>query len=50
MVAGAQQARAYSRRIATADIESLTHLIRMADDINDTIQQAVHGLGAVSYS
>ncbi len=42
--------RAYSRRIATGDIESLTHLISLADDINDAIQQAVNGLRTVGYS
>ena len=30
--------RAYSRRIATGDVESLSHLISLADDINDAIQ------------
>jgi hypothetical protein len=42
--------RAYSRRIATGDVESLTHLINLADDINDAIQQAVNGLRASGYS
>jgi hypothetical protein len=42
--------RAYSRRIATGDVESLTHLISLADDINDAIQQAVNGLRATGYS
>jgi hypothetical protein len=42
--------RAYSRRIATGDIESLTHLITLADDINDTTQQAVNGLRTAGYS
>ncbi|HEX9032769.1 MAG TPA: hypothetical protein VF834_13080 [Streptosporangiaceae bacterium] len=42
--------RAYSRRIATGDIESLAHLISLSDDINDAIQQAVTGLRAVGYS
>jgi hypothetical protein len=42
--------RAYSRRIATGDIESLTHLISLADDINGAIQQAVNGLRAAGYS
>ncbi len=42
--------RAYSRRIATGDIESLTHLITLADDINDATQQAINGLRAAGYS
>lgn len=42
--------RAYSRRIATGDVESLTHLIGLADDINDAIQQAVNGLRTAGYS
>jgi hypothetical protein len=42
--------RAYSRRIATGDVESLTHLINLAADINDAIQQAVNGLRATGYS
>jgi len=42
--------RAYSRRIATGDVESLTHLISLADDINEAIQQAVNGLRSAGYS
>jgi hypothetical protein len=42
--------RAYSRRIATGDIESLTHLVTLADDINDATQQAVNGLRTAGYS
>jgi hypothetical protein len=42
--------RAYSRRIATGDVESLTNLISLADDFNDAIQQAVNGLRATGYS
>jgi hypothetical protein len=42
--------RAYSRRIATGDIESLTHLITLADDINDATQQAINGLRTAGYS
>jgi hypothetical protein len=41
---------AYSRRIAAGDVESLTHMISLADDINDAITQAVHGLRATGYS
>jgi hypothetical protein len=42
--------RAYSRRIANGDVESLTHLINLADDIDVAIQQAVNGLRATGYS
>jgi hypothetical protein len=42
--------RAYSRRIATGDVESLTLLINLSGDINDAIQQAVNGLRATGYS
>ena len=42
--------RAYSRRIATGDVESLTYLVSLADDINDAIQQAVDGLRVAGYS
>lgn len=42
--------RVYSRRIATGDVESLTHMINLADDINNAIQQAVNGLRAAGYS
>jgi hypothetical protein len=42
--------RAYSRRVATGDVESLTDLISLADDINDAIQQAVNGLRPAGYS
>jgi hypothetical protein len=42
--------RAYSRRIAIGDVESLTHLIDLADDINDAIHQSVEGLRAAGYS
>jgi hypothetical protein len=42
--------RAYGRRVATGDVESLTHLISLADDVNDAIQQAVNGLRTAGYS
>ena len=42
--------RAYSRRIAAGDVESLTHLISPSDDIDNAIQQAVSGLRASGYS
>jgi hypothetical protein len=42
--------RAYSRRVATGDVESLAHLISLSDDIDNAIQQAVNGLRAAGYS
>jgi hypothetical protein len=42
--------RAYSRRIAAGDVESLTHLTSLVDDINYAIQQAVDGLRSAGYS
>jgi hypothetical protein len=42
--------RAYSRRVATGDVESLAHLISLSDDIDNAIQQAVDGLRAAGYS
>jgi hypothetical protein len=42
--------RAYSRRVATGDIESLARMIGLADDINDVIAQAVHGLRDAGFS
>jgi hypothetical protein len=42
--------RAYGRRIAAGDVESLTPMISLADDINDAITWAVHGLRAAGYS
>lgn len=42
--------RAYSRRIAIGDVESLTDLINLADDIDRAIQLAVNGLRAAGFS
>ena len=42
--------RAYARRIATGDIESLTLMTRLADDIDVAIGDAVTGLRAFGYS
>jgi hypothetical protein len=41
---------AYSRRVAIGDVESLAHMISLADDINDGIAQAVSGLRDAGYS
>jgi hypothetical protein len=40
--------RAYSRRIAGGDVESLAQAISLSDDINNTIRQAV-GLRSAGY-
>ena len=42
--------RAYSRRVAVGDVESLAHMISLADVINNAIAQAVHGLRDAGYS
>lgn len=42
--------RAYSRRVADGDIETLRDLIHLADDIETAIRAAVIGLRQVGYS
>ena len=42
--------RAYSRRIALGDIETLTLMVMLADDLDDNIRQAVKGLRQFGYS
>jgi hypothetical protein len=42
--------RAYARRIASGDIESLSLMTRLADDIEVAISDAVTGLRAFGYS
>jgi hypothetical protein len=42
--------RAYSRRVATGDVESLAPMISLADEINGAIAQAVTGLRDAGYS
>ena len=42
--------RAYSRRVATGDVESLAHMISLVRDIDNAIQDAVRGLRASGYS
>ena len=42
--------RAYSRRVATGDVDSLAYMVSLADDINDAIAQAVSGLRGSGYS
>ena len=42
--------RAYSRRIATGDVEALAQLVNLYNDIDDAIQGAVNGLRTAGYS
>ena len=41
---------AYARRIADGDIESLTHMTGLADDIDTAIRNAITGLRQLGYS
>ena len=42
--------RAYARRVATSDVEALTLMTDLADEIDIAISQAVTGLRAFGYS
>jgi hypothetical protein len=42
--------RAYARRIATGDIEALTLMTGLAEEIDTTISRAVQGLRGFGYS
>jgi hypothetical protein len=42
--------RAYSRRVAAGDIEAITTMAHLADDLDDAIRQAITGLRAYGYS
>ena len=42
--------RAYARRVATGDIEALTRMADLADDIDTAIREAITGLRAYGYS
>jgi hypothetical protein len=42
--------RAYSRRVADGDIDALSVMTRLADELDDAIAQAVKGLRAQGYS
>ena len=42
--------RAFSRRVAAGDVESLAHMINLSEEIDTAIQQAVNGLRAAGYS
>ena len=42
--------RAYSRRVAAGDIEAITAMARLANDLEDATRQAIAGLRAFGYS
>jgi hypothetical protein len=42
--------RAYARRVATGDVEALTLMTGLADEIDTAISQAVQGLRTFGYS
>ena len=42
--------RAYSRRVAAGDIEAITSMARLADDLEDATRQAITGLRQFGYS
>jgi hypothetical protein len=42
--------RAYSRRIATGDVDGLTDLVDLSGQIDTAIHQAIHGLRGFGYS
>jgi hypothetical protein len=42
--------RAYSRRVAAGDIEAITDMAALADDLEHATRQAITGLRAYGYS
>ena len=42
--------RAYSRRVASGDIEAITAMAHLADHLEDATRQAITGLRAFGYS
>ena len=42
--------RAYSRRVASGDIEAITTMAALADDLEDATRQAITALNAFGYS
>jgi DNA-directed RNA polymerase specialized sigma24 family protein len=42
--------RAYSRRVATGDIEAITAMAALADELQDATRQAITGLRQFGYS
>ena len=41
---------AYSRRVASGDIEAITTMARLSDELEDATRQAITGLRAYGYS
>jgi hypothetical protein len=42
--------RAYSRRVASGDIEAITTMVHLADHLEDATRQAINELNAFGYS
>ena len=42
--------RAYSRRVASGDIEAISAMARLADDLEEATRQAITGLRGSGYS
>jgi hypothetical protein len=42
--------RAYSRRVAAGDIEAITDMVHLADQLEDATRQAISGLREIGYS
>jgi hypothetical protein len=42
--------RAYSRRVAAGDIEAITDMAHLADQLEDATRQAISGLREIGYS
>ncbi len=42
--------RAYARRVATGDVEALTHMVALSSVLDDAITEAVTGLRSHGYS
>jgi len=42
--------RAYARRVAAGDVEALTDMVTLAEDLNTAIGEAVTGLHVFGYS
>jgi hypothetical protein len=42
--------RAYSRRVATGDVEAITHMVALSRDLDTAIGHAIRGLRSFGYS
>ena len=42
--------RAYSRRVAAGDVEAISTMVRLSDELEDATRQAITGLRACGYS